>query len=410
MLTGDLAIMRFEDGAVTPDRLTRGRHGHYMPLADAMLRIYRNGKGHTRKDLHTRVATLLEDVADCEMRRVHAFCKLLDDVASFERDRDGGAARLRLEVFRRAAPMLPLTSETGLMVGTNRAVATAALAQQLGRPWEEIERALYADVLDNQPLLEFRGHPDGAALLSAYNVAQVQACLYRAVSMRVDIGMDFKQLLRGVKLNGLMHTLERKGARYVVELDGPASVLRTTTRYGVNLAGVVPWLLSCKDWKATARVRTPWDNLANLELSSQHGLQGTLEDAGGFDSRVEEGLARKFDGGRDGWTAHREAVVLHVGQLTFIPDFAFRHEDGTEVLLEIVGYWTPEYLEEKRRRLTRFRSHRILLALPEKSLKKGATAQQLKDYGVIAYKTAVPAAAVVEALERVRAEKRAPRP
>jgi len=124
---------------------------------------------------------------------------------------------------------------------------------------------------------------------------------------------------------------------------------------------------------------------------------------------VEEGLARKFDGGREGWTAHREAVVLHVGQLTFIPDFAFRHEDGTEVLLEIVGYWTPEYLEEKRRRLTKFRSHRILLALPEKSLKKGATAQQLKDYGVIAYKTAVPAAAVVEALERVRAEKRAPR-
>jgi hypothetical protein len=30
-----------------------------------------------------------------------------------------------------------------------------------------------------------------------------------------------------------------------------------------------------------------------------------------------------------------------------VPDFVFRHRDGTEVVLEIAGYWTPEYLADK---------------------------------------------------------------
>lgn len=36
-----------------------------------------------------------------------------------------------------------------------------------------------------------------------------------------------------------------------------------------------------------------------------------------------------------------------------MPDFVFQHGDGTEVALEIVGYWTPEYLAEKLEKLAR---------------------------------------------------------
>ena len=40
--------------------------------------------------------------ADCPLRRIHAFCKLLDDVSSYAQGRAGEAAALRREVFRRA--------------------------------------------------------------------------------------------------------------------------------------------------------------------------------------------------------------------------------------------------------------------------------------------------------------------
>ena len=40
-----------------------------------------------------------------------------------------------------------------------------------------------------------------------------------------------------------------------------------------------------------------------------------------------------------------KAKFLHRGQKVFVPDFVFRHSDGRTVLIEIVGFWTPEYLQ-----------------------------------------------------------------
>jgi hypothetical protein len=47
-----------------------------------------------------------------------------------------------------------------------------------------------------------------------------------------------------------------------------------------------------------------------------------------------------------------------------VPDFVFRHEDATEVALEIVGYWTPEYLADKLRRLSAARGVNLIVAVP----------------------------------------------
>ena len=83
-------------------------------------------------------------------------------------------------------------------------------------------------------------------------------------------------------------------------------------------------------------------------------------------------LIEDFIALRSPWTVAREETLILLGPTAFLPDFTFRHRDGTEVLLEIVGFWTPEYLSRKREILRRFRRHRILLALPARSLRAGA--------------------------------------
>lgn len=406
MLTGDLSIVRFEDGQAHPDRLTRGRHAPYVAHAAAMLDVYRKGVGTPRHLLHRAVEAILADEPECEVRRVRALCKVLDDASEFTTDDRGAASALRLKVFGMAAAWQPVVATRAALVGTTRADAVARLEAELGRPFAEIEADLYADVISFQPLAKPPPSMEPTALLGRYNVAQAQACLYRALEMRVDAGSDFRQVLRGIKLAGLMHDVERVGVdRHRMVLTGPASVLRATSRYGIHLARVLTWLLSCADWRMEAPVKTPWGGTALFRLSSRDGLKGPLEHPEAFDSRLEEKLAERFEKGREGWTAHREAVVLHQGQHTFVPDFAFRHEDGTEVLLEIVGFWTPEYLQHKRETLQRFRSHRILLAVPESSLRPDATLEQVHAWDVIPYKSAIQPAAVLGALERVRAEK-----
>jgi len=78
-----------------------------------------------------------------------------------------------------------------------------------------------------QLLVEFEGYANPGALLSRYNVAQLQACLYRAESMTVTAGDDFKTILRYAKLARLLHEIVRLGpSKYRITFSGPASVLR----------------------------------------------------------------------------------------------------------------------------------------------------------------------------------------
>jgi hypothetical protein len=255
-------------------------------------------------------------------------------------------------------------------------------------------------VLAFQRLKSFEGYPNAVALLSRYNVAQLQACLYAAERMVIVATEDFKTILRYAKLARLLHEIRRLGpSAYEIEFSGPASVLRETRRYGVNAARFLPALLASKGWRMTATVQTPWRTRATLTVSDKDQYTSHLPQPEEFDSSLEEGFAAKFGPERSGWRLDREAEILCDRQTVFVPDFVFRHEDGTVVLFEIVGFWTPEYLAKKRETLQRFKGHRILLAVPEKSLRKGAA----PGANVIIYKTALKIEPVLEALERARA-------
>jgi len=442
MLTSEQSIVEYRDGRAIPDRLTQAAHRHYRDYAERMLAVYRDGIGRRRRSLHREIEAIFADEPDCPVRRIQAFCKLLDDAGVYQTDSAGKAAKLRLEVFSKAARLHPLVQEPDRLFEHQEAQVKAELARGLGMPWDEIERTLYSDVLAYQQLEGFSGYPDAAAFLSRYNVAQLQAALYRAETMAVTATCDLKTIVRYAKLTRLLHEIERcvpsstgilpvssmgvppmnlanihgqdaRGthgrdgrathgrdahATYRITFSGPASVLRETRRYGVNFARFLPALLACKGWELTAVLQTPWKTTARLVISDADRFTSHLPPPEEFDSGLEESFANKFGPARDGWRLIREGNILHEHQATFIPDFTFRHEDGTEVFLEIVGFWTPEYLHQKRETLRRFRRHRILLAVPQSSLREGAAITD----NIIVYKTALKIEPLLVALEAAR--------
>lgn len=81
-----------------------------------------------------------------------------------------------------------------------------------------------------------------------------------------------------------------------------------------------------------------------------------------FESSLEETFAGKFGPSRGGWRLAREAAILEAGEALVVPDFVFTHEDGTEVAMEIVGYWTPEYLAEKLTKYAQVRDVSLIVA------------------------------------------------
>ena len=407
MLTSEQSIVEYEAGRAIPDRLTQTRHRHYVDYAERMLTVYRNGIGRQRRRLHQQIEAIFAEEPNCPARRIQAFCKLLDDMSTFQTDPAGKAARLRLDVFSQVACFHPLVQQSDQLFEHEEGKTKAALAERLGTPWDQIDQALYADVMAYQRLEEFAGCPDPAALLSRYNVAQLQACLYRAESVTVVATKDLKTIVRYAKLARLLHEIVRLGpSHFRLTFSGPASVLRETRRYGVNFARFLPALLACGGWSMTAIVRTPWSARATLAISDRDRFTSHLPAPQEFDSALEESFARKFGPKRDGWELIREGEILHERQKAFLPDFMFRHDDGTEVFLEIVGFWTPEYLAGKRETLRQFRQHNVLIAVPEASVREGVHISE----NVLVYKTALRLAPLMELLEAIRAKRAAGSP
>lgn len=132
----------------------------------------------------------------------------------------------------------------------------------------------------------------------------------------------------------------------------------------MDFARFLAALVQARGWTLTAEVvlRRGW-RPATYVLSDADGLRSRVPAPALFDSRLEETFARLFGPHRDGWRLSREAVILEAGEGLLVPDFVFTHDDGTEVALEIVGYWTPDYLATKFAKLGGVRTPHLMVAV-----------------------------------------------
>jgi len=89
MLTSEQSIVEFRADGAIPDRLTQSTHRHFLKYAEQMLSVYRNGIGQQCRWLHRQIESLFADEPDCPIRRIQAFCKLLDDKSTFRTDPEG---------------------------------------------------------------------------------------------------------------------------------------------------------------------------------------------------------------------------------------------------------------------------------------------------------------------------------
>jgi len=83
-----------------------------------------------------------------------------------------------------------------------------------------------------------------------------------------------------------------------------------------------------------------------LDSDSKVAFPASTEAIAHFDSEVEQQFYRDFKALNLGWDIVREPDVVKAGNYVVIPDFGF-YKDGLKHYLEIVGFWTPEYLKKK---------------------------------------------------------------
>ncbi len=455
LLTSDLLVTRISRGKIKPEYAAFDSEN--LELARLLIETFEQHVGKTYGDLLAE----LEGYEEMNYRFIRGLSQLLGRKAVIETDAAVDPSLARETVFEACGGMALSSSE--------KKEALKKAAKKLSISVQELEKALWADLEENQVLKSFLPLSP-AELLRQYNISLTQTLLFRAVDLDIWIKGDFQKILWKILRSGLMYSLEDteepeklKGVH--LHLDGPASLFRMSERYGNSFAKLFPALLRSRGWKLKAGILHKGfqgkrileftledseeafkpspkairylENLSSgLQLEeSKEGYEAGKkeevkkeevkkeevrkdkfkkeefgkEDESGFaedetevqeiDAEVEaydSTLEKIFSGFSLGsWKIKREPTILKAGKYAFVPDFSLQR-NNMKVYLEIVGFWTPEYLEKKVEKLKEVKEPLILLI--DRKLKcseKDFPAQE-----VIFFDKKIPANEVMKILRR----------
>jgi len=354
VLTKDLLRVSRRGGGFQPEFAGRD----HRPLAAQVLGTYQGHVGEPREALESALTDLERDAGDFKL--VRGFAKLLEREATFETESPLPPERARRRAFEAAETV-------GVVTADERETALSRAAEQLGVEPEAVERSLYADLESRQVLRSVDARWDPDALLAQYDLSLAQTALFDATEVRVR-SSDPKTLVSAVKRLGLLYEIHETDEGREVVATGPDALFRRTRRYGTRFARLLRTVARADEWTLTATVDDRGTE-RTMRLSDDDpvrvpGTEPVAEVT--FDSGVEADFAARFASLDLDWALTREPEPLETGSRVMIPDFAFdyRHADF-RVYFEIMGFWTPEYVEKKLAQLEDLEDVELLVAVDE---------------------------------------------
>ena len=248
-------------------------------------------------------------------------------------------ARLRRALFLQAGAADPAAP---------RAEVLARAAEELGVPGAQLERDLYADVPAAR-VLRSPDEPDSVEqIMEAYNLALAQGLARCAEELTVTMEGSVKAVLRFARLRRLLCLAEHDPAGAArLTLSGPLALFHHTTKYGNAMAAWLPVLVRAPRWRLEA-VCVLRGRRRRWRASHTDPIGTTHRPPRRFDSALERRFFRDLSRLAPWWEVQREADPEQLGRHILCPDFTLVDpERGLRLPVEIVGYWTPEYLRRK---------------------------------------------------------------
>ncbi len=339
---------------------------HYLSIAAGLLALFQKHVGCKRGELDQAFSDYEGDSLDYPI--IRGLAAVIETRCAFSGAPPVPPADVRARLFRYG----PVTVSSDLFSTTTRADAVAQVAVELRLTPVQVEDALLADLPEEQTLIETGDPLEPAGLIARYNLELARGVLYWAREMRLTVRDGYKDVFKFLKLFKLMYTVSvAQPNGYHVTLYGPISpFVKSTLRYGLQFAKFLPALLLCSSWQMEADIQLPGvQRVLRYTLDERAGLETHFKSSGPFDSRLEADFAAEFEarygGARRKWTLAREDELILLGDTVMIPDFSFTHQDGRRALLEIVGYWHPDYLRRKLDKVRQAQRRDLILLVYE---------------------------------------------
>ncbi len=371
MLTGNLVRVKTNSkGRIIPLYLPRD-HAQWLEVAESLLLIFREGVGMTRGEIDAEVDELLgEGLATLAHR---GLAKVLEDRAEFAVVADIAPELLREKVFSAAAQHRVSLKGLAHREPFAREAVLGSVAAELGITSEQVVSALFADLKDENRMLSFEDLT-AQRLVDRYNVALAQSVLLRSVLVTTQIRNEkparYRQIFRQLKFHRLLYRVEgsmREG--YTLHIDGPLSLFSATNKYGLQMALFLPTLLLCSDFWLDAELRWgPKREPRGFHLESGDGLISHLADTGTYAPPEIGAFVERFRQVAPAWEITETTEVLELGREgVWVPDYRIVHRaTGSDVFVEVVGYWKRASLERLLRLLPKYGPKRYVLAISDR--------------------------------------------
>ncbi|MFB6253900.1 MAG: DUF790 family protein [Halobacteriaceae archaeon] len=369
----------------------------YRQVAKQVIEVYEPGK--TRGEIEDEIAGL--ETHDT-FKFVRGMSKLLDRRSTFEMQAPISPANLRAAVFDRGF----VTDED------ERDEVVSQVANEFDLTSAEIEEGLWADRDENETLVS-TPDIDPDELLKQYNLSLTQTLLFDAVELEFTASGNYQEIFGLLKYLGLMYYVDEDLS---VTVTGPASLFKKTRKYGTTLAKLLPSIMKAEDWSISAQIETEVSDETRIyEFSvddSQEALFPKRTTVESFDSEVERDFATRIDSLAEGWTVKREPTILRAGNRVMIPDFSFERDYGEKqnadddqaaFYLEVVGFWTPEYLEEKLAKVREVEAEKpVILAVNQELNCTAADFEETNVDQVFFYEDTIPVKPVLSRLNAIK--------
>lgn len=364
-----------------------------LEVASSLIEAYESHTGKKKSAVKEFVDEIEEKGYDYRFARGLSF--LLDRRSRFRCSDEINSIDLRRRIFHAAAKHgLPTTPE-------QRTRIVEVAASELKVTSETVEEFLYAN-LDTELILEAFEPISPLELLQEYNLSLTQTLLFDSTEVKFTASGNWQKIFYSVKKLGLIYEAYQEGV-FWVKVDGPASLFKLTRRYGTAMAKLLPAIVASPDWTVEAKILWKYTNEIcgfSMESWKHRALLGKLQTpAPSFDSAVEEDFATRFQALMSDWVLKREPEPVPVGKQVIIPDFSLERE-GIKLYVEIVGFWTVEYLLRKIEKLKKVEAEMLVLVNENLACEKLANLEKHARLNIMYYRDKIPLAPVLRYLEQ----------
>ncbi len=339
MLPKDLLEVRKLKGRILPKFADKSDY----KLAEKIIKIFKAGEGK-KYGLILSAIKSLENAHN--YKKVRGFAKVMENLCNktcIFSNSQLSPVEVRMFLFERGY----VTSKE------ERRNVMEQAAKYFNSTVEEIEKVMFADREEELILSNVKQvTPD--ELIKLYNLSLLQTTLFNALRLTFWISSNHKEVFRKIKWLGLMYELyeeEKNGeSKILAEITGTASILKMTRKYGTAMAKLIPSIIKAEKWWIRAEIIDD-NRIYKLEIDDAYKhLLPKYEERIDYDSSLEERFARKIKAIKPEIEIIREPGLIKAGKYAFIPDFLIKRKNK-KVYVEIVGFWTSEYIKKKIRKI-----------------------------------------------------------